>query len=76
MYFETKEDRKEYFVECNYCPNRSIDSSVLDVAIDDWNSRNTMQKAKVKYICGKCKAELHLGFATCPKCGSEIDWGE
>ena len=78
MYYEREEPGlyKHYFISCNQCPNESAKLRNLDLAVEDWNKKNCQQKVKVKYNCGNCGAEVHLGFSTCPKCGAEIDWKE
>ena len=76
MYYVDGDSGRGYCVECNNCPNNSRVCDHLEEAVREWNAMNSQKKAKVKYACGECGAEVHLGFSTCPKCGAEIDWKE
>lgn len=72
LYYETKYNT--YFIKCENCGNRSMTLLHLENAIISWNKSNTPAKMKPTYHCGKCDAEIHLGFSECPKCKTEIDW--
>lgn len=62
-----------YFVRCE-CGRKTPEYEQLGAAIYEWNRMNVPQKAKVKYHCGYCGAEVYMGFAECPKCRTQIDW--
>lgn len=66
--------RRPYYLKCENCGNHSRAYLHIDTAITDWNEKNKPQKAKVKYHCGNCGAEVILGFDVCTKCGTEIQW--
>lgn len=63
-----------YFIKCGKCGYESEESLHLEFAIANWNNENTPAKMKPTYHCGKCDAEIHLGFSECPKCKTQIDW--
>ena len=73
LFLDDEEPRRPFYIKCE-CGNKSHGYSHIDKAIDDWNEINKPRKAKPTYRCGSCKAEIHLGFETCPKCHTEIDW--
>lgn len=66
--------RRPYYVQCQSCKYKSQTYQHVEGAIADWNLKNRPKQAKVKYACGACGSEIHLGFATCPNCGADIDW--
>ena len=60
-----------FFVRCA-CGRRSHYCGHIETALQVWNEQNSPNKMKPK--CGRCGTELSIGFATCPKCGTEIEW--
>ena len=66
--------RRLYYVKCGSCGKRTRGHNHLDDAIKVWNDTNKPTRAKPKYQCGCCGAEVTFGFETCPKCGAEVDW--
>lgn len=65
--------RRPYYIKCA-CGRRSKSFAHIDTAIADWNELNKPIKAKVRYHCGFCGAEVFLGIDQCGKCGAEIEW--
>lgn len=72
-YHKTDDLRKPYFIKCE-CGQKSQSYLHVDMAIADWNKANKPTKMKPKYVCACCGAEIHFGFDTCTKCGTEIEW--
>ena len=66
--------KKQFFISCNKCDNKTLLHYHLEQAIDEWNTINEPKKAIVKYHCGNCGEEVYLGFDVCTKCVAEIIW--
>ena len=66
--------KRYYWIQCN-CGNRTVKDVHIEDAIGQWNKLNHPGKNKPKYLCWNCDKPVSLGFATCPSCGAEIDWG-
>ena len=71
VYSDMENPRPLYFVKCS-CGQKSHYYSHMELAVTMWNNKNSPKKMKPK--CGRCGTELNIGFATCPKCGTEIEW--
>ena len=72
--YHTDDDmRRPFFIKCQ-CGNTSNRYLHIETAVINWNEKNKPLSAKPKYRCGNCNAEIHLGFETCPKCGTKVDW--
>jgi hypothetical protein len=66
--------RHSYWIECS-CGRHTVKALHIEDAIRHWNHLNRPGKNKPKYRCWNCDNPVSLGFATCPNCGAEIDWG-